>query len=64
MHISFNEISFVSFACGNTSTRSFDFEIDTKQGTQDTFSSIERDESMGGCLIFSRQKNSTSKTED
>lgn len=56
MYISFDEISFVSFACGNTSTRSFDFEIETKQGTQDTFSSIEKVESMGGCLIFLKSK--------
>ena len=44
MHIRFDEISFVNFARGTTTTRSFDFEIETKQGTQYTFSSIEREE--------------------
>ncbi|XP_008942733.1 PREDICTED: FACT complex subunit SSRP1, partial [Merops nubicus] len=43
-HIRFDEISFVNFARGTTTTRSFDFEIETKQGTQYTFSSIEREE--------------------
>lgn len=42
VHIRFDEISFVNFARGTTTTRSFDFEIETKQGTQYTFSSIER----------------------
>ncbi|XP_010840531.1 PREDICTED: FACT complex subunit SSRP1-like [Bison bison bison] len=44
MHTCFDEISFVNFARGTTTTRSFDFEIETKQGTQYTFSSIEREE--------------------
>ncbi|NXF57406.1 SSRP1 protein, partial [Ciccaba nigrolineata] len=44
VHIRFDEISFVNFARGTTTTRSFDFEIETKQGTQYTFSSIEREE--------------------
>ncbi|OWK17766.1 SSRP1 [Cervus elaphus hippelaphus] len=44
VHIRFEEISFVNFARGTTTTRSFDFEIETKQGTQYTFSSIEREE--------------------
>ena len=42
VHIRFDEISLVNFARGTTTTRSFDFEIETKQGTQYTFSSIER----------------------
>lgn len=42
VHIRFDEISFVNFARGTTTTRSFDFEIETKQATQYTFSSIER----------------------
>ncbi|KAG2464700.1 SSRP1 protein, partial [Polypterus senegalus] len=44
VHIRFDEISCVNFARGTTTTRSFDFEIETKQGNQYTFSSIEREE--------------------
>ncbi|XP_076148404.1 FACT complex subunit SSRP1a [Alosa pseudoharengus] len=44
VHLRFEEISCVNFARGTTTTRSFDFEIETKQGTQYTFSSIERQE--------------------
>ncbi|XP_041029977.1 FACT complex subunit SSRP1-like [Carcharodon carcharias] len=44
VHIRFDEISHVNFARGTTTTRSFDFEIETKQGSQYTFSSIEREE--------------------
>ncbi|KAM8924231.1 FACT complex subunit SSRP1 isoform 2-T2 [Pelodytes ibericus] len=44
VHIRFDEINCVNFARGTTTTRSFDFEIETKQGTQYTFSSIEREE--------------------
>ncbi|XP_053735904.1 FACT complex subunit SSRP1a isoform X1 [Synchiropus splendidus] len=44
VHLRFEEISYVNFARGNTTTRSFDFEIETKQGNQYTFSSIEREE--------------------
>ena len=38
-HIRFDKIS-VNFARGTTTTRSFDFEVETTQGTQYTFSSI------------------------
>ncbi|XP_062380501.1 FACT complex subunit SSRP1a [Sardina pilchardus] len=44
VHLRFEEISCVNFARGTTTTRSFDFEIETKQGSQYTFSSIERQE--------------------
>ncbi|XP_043940113.1 FACT complex subunit SSRP1 [Protopterus annectens] len=44
VHIRFDEISSVNFARGTTTTRSFDFEIETKQGAPFTFSSIEREE--------------------
>ncbi|NWU86227.1 SSRP1 protein, partial [Onychorhynchus coronatus] len=44
VHIRFDEISFPPFARGTTTTRSFPPEIETKQGTQYTFSSIEREE--------------------
>ncbi|MBN3305407.1 SSRP1 protein, partial [Amia calva] len=44
VHLRFDEISCVNFARGTTTTRSFDFEIETKQGAQYTFSSIEREE--------------------
>ncbi|KTF77396.1 hypothetical protein cypCar_00043165, partial [Cyprinus carpio] len=42
VHLRFEEIACVNFARGTTTTRSFDFEIETKQGNQYTFSSIER----------------------
>ncbi|XP_063814622.1 FACT complex subunit SSRP1 isoform X1 [Pseudophryne corroboree] len=44
VHIRFDEVNCVNFARGTTTTRSFDFEIETKQGAQYTFSSIEREE--------------------
>uniref|UniRef100_A0A6Q2XBQ7 FACT complex subunit SSRP1 n=1 Tax=Esox lucius TaxID=8010 RepID=A0A6Q2XBQ7_ESOLU len=44
VHLRFEEVSCVNFARGTTTTRSFDFEIKTKQGNQFTFSSIEREE--------------------
>ncbi|KAK9518116.1 hypothetical protein VZT92_023436 [Zoarces viviparus] len=44
VHLRFEEISSVNFARGTTTTRSFDFEVETKQGNQYTFSSIEREE--------------------
>ncbi|KAL1023590.1 hypothetical protein UPYG_G00043250 [Umbra pygmaea] len=44
VHLRFEEVSCVNFARGTTTTRSFDFEIETKQGNQFTFSSIEREE--------------------
>uniref|UniRef100_A0A672IT71 FACT complex subunit SSRP1 n=1 Tax=Salarias fasciatus TaxID=181472 RepID=A0A672IT71_SALFA len=49
VHLRFEEISCVNFARGTTTTRSFDFEIETKQGNQYTFSSIER---AVGCFLF------------
>ncbi|MGH0164894.1 UNVERIFIED_CONTAM: hypothetical protein FKN15_047973 [Acipenser sinensis] len=42
LHLRFDEVSCVNFARGTTTTRSFDFEIESKQGGQYTFSSIER----------------------
>uniref|UniRef100_A0A1L8DGV0 FACT complex subunit SSRP1 n=1 Tax=Nyssomyia neivai TaxID=330878 RepID=A0A1L8DGV0_9DIPT len=44
LHIRFEEISTVNFARSGGSTRSFDFEIELKSGTQHTFSSIEKEE--------------------
>ncbi|XP_040176816.1 FACT complex subunit SSRP1 isoform X2 [Rana temporaria] len=44
VHVRFDEVQCVNFARGTTTTRSFDFEIETKQGLQYTFSSIEREE--------------------
>ncbi|XP_028833803.1 FACT complex subunit SSRP1 isoform X2 [Denticeps clupeoides] len=44
VHLRFEEITCVNFARGTTTTRSFDFEIEAKQGSQYTFSSIEREE--------------------
>uniref|UniRef100_A0A674C7K5 Structure specific recognition protein 1 n=1 Tax=Salmo trutta TaxID=8032 RepID=A0A674C7K5_SALTR len=49
MHLRFEEVSCVNFARGTTTTtmRSFDFEIETKQGTQFIFSSIESIKNRG-----------------
>lgn len=44
VHIRFEEISSVNFARSGGSTRSFDFEVETKNGVVHTFSSIEKDE--------------------
>ena len=44
MHIRFEEIACVNFARGGGSTKSFDFEVELKSGTQHTFSSIEKEE--------------------
>lgn len=44
VHIRFEEISCVNFARSGGSTRSFDFEIELKSGTNHTFSSIEKEE--------------------
>lgn len=44
IHIRFEEISNVNFARGGGSTRSFDFEIELKNGVIHTFSSIEKEE--------------------
>lgn len=44
MHIRFEEISCVNFARGGGSTKSFDFEVELKSGTNHTFSSIEKEE--------------------
>lgn len=44
IHIRFEEIASVNFARSGGSTRSFDFEIETKQNTVHTFSSIEKEE--------------------
>lgn len=44
MHIRFEEIANVNFARGGGSTKSFDFEVELKSGTNHTFSSIEKEE--------------------
>lgn len=44
VHIRFEEIASVNFARSGGSTRSFDFEIELKSGTNHTFSSIEKEE--------------------
>lgn len=52
MHIRFS-IQFVNFAHGIATTHSFDLEIETKQGSQYTFSSTEREE-YGKLFHFSQ----------
>ncbi|XP_036333472.1 FACT complex subunit Ssrp1 [Rhagoletis pomonella] len=44
LHIRFEEVASVNFARSGGSTRSFDFEITLKNGTVNTFSSIEKEE--------------------
>lgn len=44
LHIRFEEVSSVNFARSGGSTRSFDFEVETKSGVVHTFSSIEKEE--------------------
>jgi len=44
VHIRFDEITAINFARSGGSTKSFDFEIETKAGILHTFSSIEKDE--------------------
>lgn len=44
VHIRFDEINSINFARSGGSTKSFDFEVETKAGVQHTFSSIEKDE--------------------
>ncbi|XP_069135887.1 FACT complex subunit SSRP1-like [Argopecten irradians] len=44
MHIRFDEVSSVNFARSAGSTRSFDFDVETKSGTMHTYVGIEKDE--------------------
>ncbi|XP_053210278.1 FACT complex subunit Ssrp1-like [Panonychus citri] len=44
VHIRFDEILSINFARSGGSTRSFDFEVETKSGVVHTFSSIEKEE--------------------
>lgn len=44
IHIRFDEITVVNFARSEGSTKSFDFEVETKNGIVHTFSSIRKDE--------------------
>ncbi|RWS29668.1 structure-specific recognition protein-like protein [Leptotrombidium deliense] len=44
VHIRFEEILSINFARSGGSTRSFDFEVETKSGIVHTFSSIEKEE--------------------
>ena len=42
VHIRFDEVASVNFARSSGNTRSFDFDVETKMGTQYTFSSVEK----------------------
>ncbi|XP_064613506.1 FACT complex subunit SSRP1-like isoform X2 [Liolophura sinensis] len=55
MHIRFDEIAAVNFARSAGSTRSFDFDVETKSGTVYTFVGIEKDE-YGKLYDFVSQK--------
>ncbi|XP_065226212.1 FACT complex subunit Ssrp1 [Planococcus citri] len=56
IHIRFEEIASVNFARSGGSTRSFDFEIELKNGVVNTFSSIEKEE-YGKLYDFINAKN-------
>lgn len=64
VHIRFDEIATVNFARSGGSTRSFDFEIETKTGNLvHTFSSIEKEE-YGRLFDFARSKKLRIKNTD
>ncbi|KAL4224373.1 FACT complex subunit ssrp1 [Mactra antiquata] len=56
VHIRFDELAAVNFARSAGSTRSFDFDVETKAGNVYTFSSIEKDE-YGKLFEFAKNKN-------
>lgn len=63
VHIRFEEIAFVNFARSGGSTRSFDFEIETKNGMNHNFSSIEKEE-YGRLYDFVNSKKLRIKNKD
>ncbi|KAG8192979.1 hypothetical protein JTE90_028100 [Oedothorax gibbosus] len=63
VHIRFDEIASVNFARSGGSTRSFDFEIETKTGVVHTFSSIEKEE-YGRLFDFAKGKKLRIKNRD
>lgn len=63
VHIRFEEIAFVNFARSGGSTRSFDFEIETKNGLNHNFSSIEKEE-YGRLYDFVNSKKLRIKNKD
>lgn len=56
VHIRFDELAAVNFARSAGSTRSFDFDVETKAGNVYTFSSIEKDE-YSKLFDFVKKKN-------
>ncbi|XP_012942968.2 FACT complex subunit SSRP1 [Aplysia californica] len=56
LHIRFDEVANVNFARSAGSTRSFDFEVDTKNGATFTFVGVEKDE-YGKLYDFVKSKN-------
>ncbi|XP_067931729.1 FACT complex subunit SSRP1-like isoform X2 [Watersipora subatra] len=56
VHIRFDEVACVNFARSSGSTRSFDFDVETKAGTVYNFSSIEKDE-YSKLFEFVKNKN-------
>lgn len=56
VHIRFDELAAVNFARSAGSTRSFDFDVETKAGNVYTFSSIEKDE-YSKLFEFVKKKN-------
>eukprot|EP00794_Sanderia_malayensis_P000295 gene295-921_t len=56
VHIRFDEISCVNFARGSTTGRTFDFDVELKNGTTVSFSNLER-EDYGHLFDFVNAKN-------
>ncbi len=50
VHIRFDEISCVNFARGSTTGRTFDFDVELKNGTTVSFSNLERYIAIYICL--------------
>jgi len=56
VHVRFDEISCVNFARGSTTGRTFDFDVELKNGTTISFSNIERQD-YGNLYDFVTSKN-------
>lgn len=63
LHIRFDEVGSVNFARNAGSTRSFDFDVETKTGTAYTFVGIEKEE-YGKLYDFVQQKKLKIKNRD
>jgi len=62
VHISFDEVASVNFSRGGGTTGTFDFEVESKNGTMYVFSSIDKDE-YGEFYDFVSKKKLSVKTD-